>query len=104
MVEIGKDYLDEWGRFHHIYGYCKAGDVVNKRRVWSLTTHFHIRTGKPVWGGSPLVILPPKQERAFWRKRIAQICKVNNADHVRLIRGNIDAMRRRIEELDRKKR
>jgi hypothetical protein len=106
-VEIGKTYLDTWGRRHSIEGYVvlrrgwgSESDTFSKDQVWSTGGwHFDINTGTSVHAGKQLVQLPPKDELAFWTAQIKQIKSVNSADKLELIETELATMAARIQEL-----
>lgn len=93
-IEIGKTYLDQWGRSHHIYGYVKD----SKTSVYSLSDHFSLKTGVGT-SGTTLVILPPNEEREFWKARIQLIRESNPPDKLSLIKKELSAMQDRLDEL-----
>jgi hypothetical protein len=98
-IEVGKTYLDIWGRKHLIAGFIKDSNKI----VYSVGGYwFDVKTGKvgKETNGHHLVNLPPKKELAFWRERIKQIESVNSADKLKLVKEGLDAMRERIKELE----
>src|SRR5688572_17118699 len=106
MIQIGKTYMDKWGRKHSILGYVRLErgsfgrpDVVDKERVASNSNHFYTKSGLCTTGGVALVMLSPKRELAYWKRRIEEIEAVNSTDKLKLVENELNNMRERIKEL-----
>lgn len=95
-IEIGKVYLDVWGRKHEIMGRAK-GYHSNRKFFWSSSDHFD-EYGKST-SRHDLVVLEPKAEAAFWTKKIEEIKRLNSEDKLRLVSQGIYNMEQRIREL-----
>ena len=107
-MEIGKTYLDTWGRYHVVYGYVVTQrgwgrhqpDTLDKTRVWAGSGyHFHVKNGECTHRTRQLVQLPRGEEIRFWKARLAQIRSVNHADNLRLIKDDLDQMEIRLKYL-----
>ncbi len=100
-VEIGQTYLDIWGYQHTINGYVRKGfKQEDKTKVWSASGHFWKKDGTSVRGGHDLVVMSPKGEVAFWKKRIQLIIDNNSTDKLRMVADLMQKMHERIAELE----
>ena len=105
-LEIGRSYLDIWGRWHTIQGYVADGHQwpgrekpVDKNRVYCSSCHYDIKTGECGDSTCRLVNLPPAKELAFWKKRISEIEDSNPQDKLKLIKDELQNMHDRVAAL-----